>query len=484
MIQRGRAFSVRTRLILTVLVLVASGLALTGLTSYQLARSDLVQESAARLARESADLDTLVTGVDPQTGQPFTGLPDLLEAAIQQRVLAGPDGVLGVVASQVVWTAPDGVGVRPEDDPELLSALLPKADSETTSSGRLATPEHDWLYFVTPLRVAGDPQTGALIRVTDLELQFAQLNSTYVTFGLVALGTTLLITAVTGLLAGRLLEPLTWVRRTAESITEEDMSRRIAVRGHDDLAALTRTINGMLDRLQTLVETQRNLLDDVGHELKTPLTILHGHLELLDPDDADEVARTRELALDEVERMSNLTEELLVLAQAQRVDFVRPRPVDVGQLTDEVLELARGLAMRPWRLEGLAEVRVSLDPERLIQAWLQLADNAVKYSPDGSPVGIGSAVVDGELRCWVSDRGIGIADAEVERVLQRFGRSRDPEAKARGGAGLGLAIVDSIARAHGGRVDIRSSVGEGSTIGIVIPYEPTPREDDDPDSDR
>ncbi len=484
MIQRGRTFSVRTRLIVAVLVLVASGLALTGLTAHQLARSNLINEAAARLARESADLVTLVEGVDPQTGLPFTGLPDLLEAAIQQRVLASADGVLGVVSSQVVWTAPDGVLVRPESDPELLAHVIPMSNADTTSSGRLTTSEHDWMYYVTPLRVAGDTQTGALIRVTDLEMQFAQLNSTYLTYGLVALGATFLVTAVTGLLAGRLLEPLTWVRRTAESITEEDMSRRIAVRGNDDLAALTRTINGMLDRLQVLVETQRNLLDDVGHELKTPLTVLHGHLELLDPDDAEEVARTRELALDEVERMSHLTEELLVLAQSQRVDFVRPRPVDVGQLTDEVLELARGLATRPWRLEGLAEVRVSLDPERFVQAWLQLADNAVKYSPEGSPVGIGSAVVDGELRCWVTDRGIGIDGAEVERVLQRFGRSTRPEAKARGGAGLGLAIVDSIARAHGGRVDIRSSVGRGSAIGIVIPYQPAPREDDDPDSDR
>ena len=482
---RWRTLSVRTRLIGAVLLLVASGLAITGLTAHQLARSDLARESAARLARESADLATLVSGVDPRTGLPFASLAELLEVAIQQRVMADADGVLGVVSSEIVWTAPDGVPVRPEDDPELVAALVPLADAETTSAGRLSTAEHDWLYHVTPLRVAGASDTGALIRVTDMEMQLAQLNSTFVIYALVAVAATALVTVVTGLLAGRLLEPLTWVRRTAESITEEDMSRRIEVRGKDDLAALTRTITGMLDRLESLVTTQRNLLDDVGHELKTPLTVLHGHLELLDPEDPEEVVRTRDLALDEVERMGHLTEELLVLAQSQRVDFVTRRPVDVGQLTDEVLERTRGLAVRPWRMDSLAEVRAPLDPERMIQAWLQLAHNAVKYSPDGSPISIGSAVIDDELWCWVTDQGIGIDDAERERILERFGRSRRPEARRRGGAGLGLAIVDTIARAHGGRVDISSSVGEGSTMSIVVPLEAGQKEEtDDEDPDR
>ena len=171
---------------------------------------------------------------------------------------------------------------------------------------------------MTPLRVAGASDTGALIRVTDMEIQLAQLNSTFVIYALVAVGATALVTVVTGLPRRQVAGAPDLVRRTAESITEEDMSRRIEVRGKDDLAALTRTINGMLDRLESLVTTQRNLLDDVGHELKTPLTVLHGHLELLDPEDPEEVARTRDLALDEVERMGHLTEELLVLAQSQR----------------------------------------------------------------------------------------------------------------------------------------------------------------------
>lgn len=483
--RQGRTLSVRSRLIGAVLVLVSVGLALAGLTAYQLERSNLGREATARLARESEDLATLAAGVDPRTGQPFPDPRSLLEAAIQQRALAESDGVLGVVGGRVVWTAADGVPVRPEEDAQLVAVVLPLEKESVSTGGRLVTAGHDWLYQVTPVRVAGSPATGALVRVTDLRLRLAQLNATFATYSLVATGIALLATALTGVLAGRLLEPLTWVRRTAEAITEEDLTRRIPVRGRDDLAALTRTVNGMLDRVESSVVTQRRLLDDVGHELKTPLTILRGHLELLDLDDPEEVARTRDLALDEVERMGHLTEELLLLAHAQRVDFVRPRAVDLTALTDDVFERARGLAVRPWRLESLAEGRAFLDPERLTQAWLQLADNAAKYSPDASPIGFGSAVRGGDLWCWVADRGIGIAAEDRDRIMERFGRSARPEAQLRGGVGLGLAIVNTIAQAHGGRVDVRSSLGEGSTFSLVIPLRHAAvEEDDDADPDR
>ena len=116
-------------------------------------------------------------------------------------------------------------------------------------------------------------------------------------------------------------------------------------------------------------------------------------------------------------------------------------------------------------LDDLADTEVRLDEQRIAQAWLQLAANAVRYSEDGSRVGMGSRLADGELRLWVRDEGVGIAAADLERVTQRFERGSGTS----GGTGLGLAIVGAIARAHGGRVEIESEPGRGSTVSIVLP---------------
>src|SRR5699024_11307686 len=107
---------------------------------------------------------------------------------------------------------------------------------------------------------------------------------------------------------------------------------RIQVRGHDEFAELTETINSMLDRLQLALEQQSQLLDDVGHELRTPITIIRGHLELVDPNDPEDDAQTRDIGLDELQRMSLLVNDLVTLAQSNTTDFIRPQPTDLGIL--------------------------------------------------------------------------------------------------------------------------------------------------------
>ena len=253
------------------------------------------------------------------------------------------------------------------------------------------------------------------------------------------------------------------------------------MRGSDDLSALAGTVNGMLDRLESAVGAQRELLDDVGHELRTPLTIVRGHLELMDAADPDDVTATRALVLDELDRMRRLVDDLLTLAKAEQPDFVVAELVDVARLTDETLAKASTLGERRWVLDELADAEAALDPQRVAQAWLQLAANAVQYSEAGSTVGMGSRLAGGELWLWVRDEGVGIAESERERILNRTVLGRDGT-----GTGLGLAIVSSIAKAHGGRVDVQSTMGEGSRISIVIPTEAAlhEEEDDEPDSDR
>lgn len=459
-------WSVRARVIAAVVALTGLALAISGLIVHSRGETVTEQRVAADLARAVEEFRALATtGLDPATGQPFADARGLLRVAVQRSVLASNEGVLGIVGDRVEWSAQSAVPFRPERDQDFVAAMLPLAARDTVAQGSLRTPQRDYRYVVAPVAFGDGQPSGALVRAVDFGIEQSLLAEVWGSYLLVATGSLLLVGLLIWILVGRLLEPISWMRRTAGEITDTDLGRRIPVRGTDDLSALGITVNHMLDRLETAVGAQRELLDDVGHELRTPLTIIRGHLELLDVADAADVATTRVLLLDETDRMRRLVDDLLTLARAEQPEFLRPAPTDVARLTDETLAKASGLGERHWVLDELADAELELDGQRVAQAWLQLAANAVRYSVAGSTVGMGSRLADGELRLWVRDEGVGIAAGDLERVSRRFERGSGTS----GGTGLGLAIVGAIARAHGGRVDIESEPGRGSTVSIVLP---------------
>jgi signal transduction histidine kinase len=279
--------------------------------------------------------------------------------------------------------------------------------------------------------------------------------------------------------AGRVLQPVRDVATTAQGITETDLSGRIPVEGRsgDELTELARTVNAMLDRVERGAAAQRRFLDDAGHELRTPITIVRGHLDVLDPADPVDVADTVALVDDELDRMNRLVSDLLLLARAEQPRFVRPQPVDVAALTADVFGKVRRLAEREWVLETAADADVVLDPQRLTQALVALADNAARYTAPGDRIALGSQVSGGELRFWVADTGPGIAEADRGRVFERFARG-EAGARRSDGAGLGLSIVQAIAAAHGGRVLLDSRPGAGATFTVVLPADVQPPEED------
>ncbi|WP_420873107.1 sensor histidine kinase [Nocardioides daphniae] len=243
------------------------------------------------------------------------------------------------------------------------------------------------------------------------------------------------------------------------------MSRRVPETGND-ITQLTRTVNDMLERLETAFVGQRQFLDDAGHELRTPLTVLRGHLELLDASDPADVRATRDLLLDEVDRMGRLVDDLIMLAKSRRPDFLTPSPVDLDDLTTTVLAKARAMADREWQLDEVAPARVVADEHRITQALLQLVDNAVKHTNPGDTIALGSRVDGGTARLWVRDTGDGIAPEARTVVLQRFARAEVRPGDE--GFGLGLSIVSAIAQAHGGRVVIEETEGGGATVIVEI----------------
>jgi signal transduction histidine kinase len=286
---------------------------------------------------------------------------------------------------------------------------------------------------------------------------------------LVGIGALLVAGAAGYFIAGQVLAPMRVLRSTAEQIGESNLTCRIEVRGNDDIAQLAGTFNRMLDRLEDAFATQRRFVDDAGHELRTPITVIRGHLEVMTDDPADREATTR-LVIGELARMQRIVEDLLVLATAQQPDFLQPGQVELAELTVELLANARVLANRRWRLAALAEEVITADGERLAQALMQLAQNAVAHTVEGDAIEIGSVVRDGRVRLWVRDTGGGIEEAVRERIFERF--TRADGSAAREGAGLGLAIVASIADAHGGRVALDSTAGEGATFTLDLPFRP------------
>ncbi|HEX5862189.1 MAG TPA: HAMP domain-containing sensor histidine kinase, partial [Nocardioides sp.] len=287
-----------------------------------------------------------------------------------------------------------------------------------------------------------------------------------------ALLSLIVITGLAAWQAGRLLAPLGRLSDTADEISATDLSRRLPETGNDDITALTRTVNGMLARLEDAFVGQRQFLDDAGHELRTPLTVLRGHLEVLDQGDPDDVARTRELLLDELDRMARLVGDLILLAKTGRPDFLDVRPASLERLTHTVLAKARGLGDRSWRLDGAVEAVVPMDEQRITQAVLQLADNAVKHTRPGDEIAIGSSCDDGWARIWVRDTGPGVPAEDQQRIFERFTRgevSLDDE-----GFGLGLSIVSAIVEAHDGTVTVEDSEPTGARFVIGLRAEPDP----------
>lgn len=412
-------------------------------------------------------------GVDPTTAKPFTSIEKMLERYLSRQSAASGEVILGSVGQRVLYT-PSGAMNSPEtghklpSDTELLNSI--RAGQAATGIATTSAGEMHWARL--PIESGGD--TGYLIVGDYMAPREAQVANTTVTIFFVSLGGLAVTAGIAWLVAGQILRPIREVRRVAEDISESDLTARVPVQGNDDIAALALTFNTMLDRLEAAYRTQRAFVDDASHELRTPITVIRGHLELMS-DSPAERQRTLALVDDELARMGRIVSDLLLLAKVDRPGFTQLRSTDAASLLLDIEAKAQTLGARGWPILEIAEGRINVDPQRITQAVLQLATNACQYSAEGTTVRLGSRFEgSGQERTfsvWVSDEGIGVSQDEAARIFGRFHRgeaARHPDA-ARPGAGLGLAIVRSIAEAHHGTAWVRSSEGEGATFGVTIP---------------
>jgi two-component system OmpR family sensor kinase len=457
--------SVRTRIVAVIALLTTTAMAGAGMLVYTLESSRIERLVTSQIVQETEEFRRLRR--DPNTGQPFTDVESVLDVFLTRNVPDDDEMLVGYVDGVRTLRTANRYGEEFLDDPAYLRALEDRATDGGTAVIDSAEFGEVWA-TVVPVRNAQG--AGSLVIINFLADEHDELDDTLRTYTVVAFLSLLLITGIAALQSGRLLAPLRTLEETARDISTTDLSRRIPERGNDDITSLTRTINSMLGRLDDGFRDQRQFLDDAGHELRTPLTVLRGHLELLDADDPAELAETQELLLDEVDRMSRLVGDLILLAKSRRPDFLVVGPTDLEALTQSALAKARGLGDRAWTLDEVATGEASLDEQRITQALLQLADNAVKHTDPGAEIAIGSARSADGVRLWVRDTGDGIDPADRETVLQRFGRSRVRPGDE--GFGLGLSIVNAIVEAHGGDIQIHDAEPRGARVELTLPTEP------------
>ena len=468
--------SARGRILSWSLLLLAGAMAVSTVATHQFLVSSMNKQISDELKHEIAEFETVAVRYGATSSlespedrtsstppHPATML-SVLQARTGAAVLEPDTVLLGVIDAKIATTSRNfraALGPPPSVLARWAALTTPAAGTVTMAAGPAR-------YQAVPVRIPGTRTRGVFVAAVLTSKQQAAIGSVtrlQVEVGIVAL---LAGALLAWLAAGRVLRPVRATTELAQQITESDLSARIPAPGRGEVAMLAAAFNQMLDRLEAAMTAQQRFLADAGHELRTPITIIQGNLDTLAPSDPED-AETLAIVADEITRMSRMVEELLLLADSERPDFLRPEPTDLAQLTRSLAAKARALdGGREWVLTGTAEGTAVLDPQRITQAVMQLAANAARHTPAGSPVEISSAADDGQVTFTIADHGPGIPDHARTRVFGRFARI-DP--RRTDGSGLGLAIVAAICAAHGGSVHAggRGDGSQGASFTLTIP---------------
>ncbi|ULR50077.1 sensor histidine kinase [Streptomyces deccanensis] len=466
---RGRV-SARVRILLWLLLVMTVALASVATTTRSILLRDVDQRVNDLLAQEAGEFTNLQEeGVDPETGRPFTEPARLLTVFLQRQNADADEELIGLVGR------PGGSPrfLRQQREIAVALPLYKDADAQRRifdspgSSGTLERAAGEIRWAKVEVARYGAAPDAAFVVAFHPAGEKARADEVFRVLLAISGVALLMTTGIAWVVAGRILKPVRLVRSAAAQLTEQDLTRRIPVHGRDDVAALAETFNAMLDRLERAFAAQREFVDDAGHELRTPITIVRGHLELMGDDPAEREETVR-LVTDELDRMSRIVEDLLLLAKAERPDFVSPEPVQLAELTADVYVKARTLGDRDWQLAEVADREAELDPQRITQAMVQLAQNAVQHTTAGQTIRVGSRAEGATIELYVVDSGPGVQPQDTEVIFERFRRGTARRGARGSGAGLGLSIVRAIAEAHGGRVRLHPTEGGGATFVLTL----------------
>ena len=450
-----------TRLAAFLALLLVAVLSITAFATERAYSNQAVASTTKSLAAEVESFQKAVIGTSSSTLGPAA------VAYLQGRVL--PQG------ETIMVRLPDSnrlgsVGSAPLLRVRSIQAALQDPPS-ATQSYRSTLNGVETLYLVAPIRL-GATSLGTMIVTSDLSQLHSDQNRALAL--IVGEALVALVGAVAGayLLLRRLLRNVGRITTAAASIEEGDLDRRLGDQGTDDeVGQLAATFDSMLDRLQAAMTVQRRLLSDVSHQLRTPLTVARGHLEVLARQPSASMGEVRDtigVVVDELDHMGALVERLLMLGRALEPDFLQLEPVDLRTFLSDLFDSARVLADRRWSIAPVPDLVLDVDVAKLRGALLNLIDNAVRATAPGDAIEISAVAnpADATLLVAVGDSGPGIPEEERLRVVERFGRLGSAD---RDGSGLGLAIVTAVAEAHGGAFELGASGLGGCRAVVVLP---------------
>ncbi len=274
----------------------------------------------------------------------------------------------------------------------------------------------------------------------------------------------------------KLTAPIQTMVQTMREIDRSGKLRMIEVKEKEEsaeLLQLIRAFNQMIERLDRTFAGQKQFVADASHELKTPLTVISSYAGMLKRwgrDDSSIRDEAIEAIAKESERMQNLIKSMLMLAEADQEDWLKPEVFDVVQLTDELSSMLQKTFTRLIRIHADAEstgIRINADKDKIRQLMTILIDNAIKYSKE--PIDITISQTRQMVRILVSDKGIGIPEHEIPNLFERFYRVDGARRRATGGVGLGLSIAKRIVDLHDGHIDVFSKPDKGTTIALQFP---------------
>ncbi|WP_314535061.1 HAMP domain-containing sensor histidine kinase [uncultured Corynebacterium sp.] len=457
--------SIRSRMIAWIMLVVFTALSSVLYLTDAVRRGEIHDSANKAVEQEISEFNSFVKD-SPTT---YTNARQLIEAYLTQELPQGDQILLGVYKGRIVQQSVDKeklTNLPKEQRDQLLKDMF------TGSSNSGITNNMHWARVEITTPGQDKPDYFATVVFTDdLYRNLTTQTQLLTTLGLVVM---LIAVIIAWLIANQIINPIRTLRNIANQITDSDLTSRVPVDGEDEIADLAGTFNRMLDRIDTAYKAQRQFVDDAGHELRTPITVIRGHLELLDTATHEQRERSIKLCMDELDRMTRMVNDLLTLAiaDADGPSFLHMQPIDLTELTIDIEDKADMVSGGRAKVTEIAEGFVLADAQRITEAILELTRNAVKYTNDDSPIIIGSTNKDGQVGFSVRDFGPGIDNATQEILFHRFNRgeqSPSSDQVPKKGAGLGLSIVKVIAEAHGGHAWVDSTPGLGSTFGITFP---------------
>jgi heavy metal sensor kinase len=357
--------------------------------------------------------------------------------------------------------------------PNISTLVMQAVETNTPFVTTETSNEHTVRLYITSF--SEQPSIAVLVvgRSTDA---VGEVLERFINILIIAALTTMALAGIGGFfMASRVLKPVERIRQTAQEIEESDLSRRIESGGEDELGRLASTLNIMIGRLEAAFSRQRQFTADASHELRTPLAIVQAEstLALRKKRAPEDYRKSLELISQEADHMAAVVGKLLYLARIdagkEQINFEK---INLKAILAEIssdIETLAGEKGIEFTLAPMEDLWIEADRVKLEQLFLNLLENAIRYTPSGGVVSV-AMVMDGkQALVAIKDTGIGIPQEHMPHLFERFYRVDKARSRAEGGAGLGLAICKHIVQVHHGKIEVESQVGQGSIFTVYLP---------------